>query len=78
MRGFTHLAAKSSYSLRDGVLRPRELVVATAQRGMDAIGVADRDGLYGVVRLAQACAVVGTRLIVGADMTLAAEASRPG
>ena len=75
---FTHLAAKSSYSLRDGVLRPRELVVAAKQRGMDAVGVADRDGLYGVVRLAQACAAVGSRLIIGADMTLAADRDRAG
>ncbi len=71
MSAFAHLAAKSSYSLRDGVMRPRELVVAAAQRGMSSIGVADRDGLYGVVRLAQACQTVGMRLIVGADMTLA-------
>jgi error-prone DNA polymerase len=78
MAGFAHLAAKSSYSLRDGVMRPRDLVVAAAHRGMDAIGVADRDGLYGVVRLAQACAVVGTRLIVGADMALTAQSNRPG
>ena len=75
---FTHLAAKSCYSLRDGVMRPRELVVATAQRGMDAVGVADRNGLYGVVRLAQACEAVGVRLVVGADMALAADPSRPG
>src|SRR5688500_9715041 len=74
---FTHLAAKSSYSLRDGVMRPRELVVTAAQRGMDAIGVADRDGLYGIVRMAQACEVVGIRLVIGADLTLAT-ASAPG
>ena len=74
---FVHLAAKSSYSLRDGVMRPRELVTTAAQRGMTAIGVADRDGLYGAVRLAQACDVVGTKLIIGADLTLA-PAADPG
>ncbi|MPZ74808.1 MAG: PHP domain-containing protein, partial [Nitriliruptorales bacterium] len=74
---FVHLAAKSSYSLRDGVIRPRELAVGAAQRGMGAIGVADRDGLYGIVRLAQACQVVGLGLIVGADMALE-PTSRPG
>jgi error-prone DNA polymerase len=65
---FVHLAAKTCYSLRDGVIRPRELAQATAERGMDAVGVADRDGLYGAVRVAQACAEAGVRPIFGADL----------
>ena len=59
-------------------MRPRELAVATAERGMTAIGVADRDGLYGAVRLAQACQVVGIRAIIGADLALAADPARAG
>ena len=74
---FVHLAAKSSYSLRDGVIRPRELAVAASEHGMPAVGVADRDGLYGVVRLAQACQVTGVRLIIGADLALRPSARRP-
>ena len=53
---FAHLAARTCYSLRDGVIRPRALAEAVAQRGMTAVGVADRDGLYGAVRFADACA----------------------
>jgi error-prone DNA polymerase len=75
---FVHLAAKSSYSLRDGVIRPRELAVAAYEHGMPAVGVADRDGLYGVVRLAQACQVTGVRLIIGADLALHPSWERPG
>ncbi|MDQ3537782.1 MAG: DNA polymerase III subunit alpha [Actinomycetota bacterium] len=78
MPGFTHLAVRTSYSLRDGVIRPRELAVAAYERGMDTIGVADRDGLYGAVRVAEACNVVGVRPIFGADLALAHDASRPG
>ena len=74
---FVHLAAKSSYSLRDGVIRPREIAVAASERGMPAVGVADRDGLYGVVRLAQACQVTGVRLIIGADLALRPSARQP-
>jgi error-prone DNA polymerase len=76
--GFTHLAARTSYSLRDGVIRPRELAVAAYERGMDSIGVADRDGLYGAVRVAEACKVVGVRPIFGADLALAHDSIRPG
>nr|MDQ3342590.1 DNA polymerase III subunit alpha [Actinomycetota bacterium] len=78
MLEFTHLAARTSYSLRDGVIRPRELAVAAYERGMDTIGVADRDGLYGAVRVAEACNVVGVRPIFGADLALAHDPNRPG
>ncbi|CAN5822078.1 DNA polymerase III subunit alpha [soil metagenome] len=78
MLEFTHLAARTSYSLRDGVIRPRELAVAAYERGMDTIGVADRDGLYGAVRVAEACNVVGVRPIFGADLALAHDSRRPG
>ncbi len=75
---FAHLAARTCYSLRDGVIRPRELAVATWERGMDAVGVADRGGLYGAVRLAEACKVVGIRPIFAADLALEPTRTRPG
>ncbi|MDQ3974771.1 MAG: PHP domain-containing protein, partial [Actinomycetota bacterium] len=70
MAPFAHLAAKTCFSLRDGAIRPRELAVAVAARGMDTVGVADRAGLYGAVRVAQACEVVGVRPIFGTDLAL--------
>ncbi|MBA2530353.1 MAG: PHP domain-containing protein, partial [Euzebyales bacterium] len=78
MPGFAHLAARTCYSLRDGAIRPRELAVAVWERGMDTVGLADRDGLYGAVRVAEACDVVGIRPIFGADLALAAQPRRPG
>lgn len=59
-------------------MRPHELAEAVATRGMDAIGIADRDGLYGAVRFAQACAAVGIHPIYGADLALCADDARPG
>ncbi|CAN5290116.1 DNA polymerase III subunit alpha [soil metagenome] len=72
---FTHLATRTCYSLRDGVIRPRELARAAAQMGLPAVGIADRGGLYGGVRFAQACAEEGVRPIYGA--TLALRPDRP-
>jgi error-prone DNA polymerase len=69
--GFAHLAVRTCFSLLDGVIRPHELGVAVVQRGMSAVGVADRAGLYGAVRLAEACRAVGVRPIFGADLALA-------
>ncbi|MGH3925183.1 MAG: PHP domain-containing protein, partial [Pseudonocardiaceae bacterium] len=73
MERFAHLAVRTCFSLLDGAIRPRELAVATRERGMGAVGIADRAGLYGAVRVAEACRTVGVRLIFGADLALAPE-----
>ncbi|CAN5228341.1 DNA polymerase III subunit alpha [soil metagenome] len=78
MEGFVHLAARTCYSLRDSAIRPRELAEGVAERGMDTVGVADRDGLYGAVRVAQACGLAGVRALYGADLALQADSRRPG
>jgi error-prone DNA polymerase len=44
---------------------------------MDAVGIADRAGLYGAVRVAQACKVVGIRPIFGADLALRPDEEAP-
>ncbi|HWH32714.1 MAG TPA: PHP domain-containing protein [Egibacteraceae bacterium] len=75
---FAHLAARTCYSMRHGALRPGELAQAVAERGMRAVGVADRDGLYGAVRVAQACQAAGVRPIYGADLALRPDDARPG
>jgi error-prone DNA polymerase len=75
---FAHLAVRSSYSLRDGAIRPRELAVAAAAAGMTHVGLTDRDGLYGAVRFARACDREGVTPVVGADLALAPDLSRPG
>ncbi|MFA9428965.1 DNA polymerase III subunit alpha [Egicoccus sp. AB-alg2] len=70
---FAHLTARTSYSLRDGAIRPRELAAAAAAAGMTHVGVTDRDGLYGAVRFAQACVAEGVTPVFGSDLAL-----RPG
>ncbi len=75
---FAHLAVRTSFSLRDGVIRPRELARVVAQRGMDTVGITDRGGLYGVVRVAQACALEGVRPVFGADLALWPHPGRAG
>jgi error-prone DNA polymerase len=75
---FTHLTARSSYSLRDGAIRPRELAAAASAAGMSHVGLTDRDGLYGVVRFAQACTAEGVTPVFGTDLALAAQEGRAG
>jgi error-prone DNA polymerase len=75
---FAHLQVRSSYSLRDGAIRPQELAAAAADAGMSHVAITDRDGLYGVVRFAQAAAEAGVTPVFGTDLALAPDAGRPG
>ena len=71
---FVHLHVASAYSLRYGVASPAALVARAAQHGMRALALTDRDGLYGAVKHAVACAEAGIATILGADLALAAPA----
>ncbi|WP_052667723.1 DNA polymerase III subunit alpha [Nitriliruptor alkaliphilus] len=75
---FAHLAVRSSFSMRDGAIRPRELAAAAAAAGMTHVALTDRDGLYGAVRFAQAAAAEGVTPVYGADLALAPDLDRPG
>jgi error-prone DNA polymerase len=75
---FAHLTARTGYSLRDGVIRPRELASAAAAAGMTHVAVTDRDGLYGAVRFANAAAAEGVVGVLGTDLALEPEPDRPG
>ncbi len=75
---YAHLTARTGYSLRDGVIRPRELAAAAAAAGMTHVAVTDRDGLYGAVRFANAAAAEGVVPVFGADLALEPEPDRPG
>lgn len=76
MSGFVHLHVASGYSLRYGTSRPEELVALAADLGQDALALTDRDGAYGAVVFAQACALAGISPILGADLAVV-PASRP-
>ena len=74
---FVHLRVASGYSLRYGASAPGALVAAAAGHGMDTLAITDRDGLYGAVRFAKACASAGIAPVVGVDFAVAPSASRP-
>ncbi len=73
-RDFVHLHVASAYSLRYGVAAPAALVTRAAEQGMRALALTDRDGLYGAVKHAVACADAGIAPILGADLALAGRA----
>jgi error-prone DNA polymerase len=67
---FAELCARSCFSFLEGASHPQELVRRASEIGLSAIAVADRDGLYGVVRAHTEAKSVGQRLIIGAELTL--------
>ena len=67
---FTHLHVASGYSLRHGASTPAALVARAAELGMDALALTDRDGCYGAVKFATACAAVGIDPVLGVDLAL--------
>ena len=70
MPPFTELAARSHYSFLEGSASPRTLVAAAAALGIEALGLCDRNGLYGAVGFMEAARVAGIRAIIGVDLDL--------
>lgn len=64
------LHCRSSYSFLHGASDPEELVAEAVRLGLGALGIADRDGFYGVARFAEAAAEAGLATIIGAELTL--------
>jgi len=71
MPGFAELAARSHYSFLEGATSPKHLVETAARLGIPALGLCDRNGLYGAVELIQAAKAQGIHPIIGTELELA-------
>ncbi|WP_373290020.1 error-prone DNA polymerase [Longimycelium tulufanense] len=60
----------SNFSFLDGTSHPEELVEEAARLELEAIALTDHDGVYGVVRFAEAAAALGVRTVFGAELSL--------
>ena len=67
---YAELHAHSAFSFLDGASPPEELVEEAARLGLNAIALTDHDGLYGVVRFAEAARELGMRTVFGAELSL--------
>jgi error-prone DNA polymerase len=74
---FVELHAQSAFTFLEGADQPETLVQEAARRGMGALALVDRDGLYGAARFHQACVRAGIRPILGSEVTLAGGARLP-
>ncbi len=75
---YAELHCHSNYSFLDGASHPEELVEEAARLGLDAVALTDHDGMYGVVRFAEAARELGVRTVYGAELSLGLPAPQNG
>jgi error-prone DNA polymerase len=67
---YAELHAHSNFSFLDGASHPEELAAVAVQLGLAALAVTDHNGLYGVVRFAEAARALGLPTVFGAELTI--------
>lgn len=67
---YAELHTHSAYSFLDGASTPEELVEEAARLELRAIALTDHDGLYGVVRFAEAARELDMATVFGAELSL--------
>jgi error-prone DNA polymerase len=67
---YVELAARSNFSFLQAASSPETIVRRAAELGYDTIGIADRDGLYGIVRAHEEAEKLGLRLVIGCELTI--------
>ena len=66
---YAELHCHSNFSFLDGASHPEELAEEAHRLGLTALAVTDHNGLYGVVRFAEAARVVGLPTVFGSEIT---------
>ena len=67
---YAELHAHSSFSFLDGASSPEELAEEAVRLGLDALTLTDHDGVYGIVRFAEAADALGLATGFGAELNL--------
>jgi error-prone DNA polymerase len=67
---YVELAVRSNFSFLEAASSPEAIVQHAAHLGYDAVGITDKDGLYGIVRAHEEAEKQGLRLIVGCELTI--------
>lgn len=68
---YAELHCTSNFSFLEGAAHPEELAEVAAALGLSALAITDRNGLYGVVRFAEAARAVNLPTIFGVELDCA-------
>ena len=76
---YAELHAHSNFSFLDGASSPEHLLEESARLGLHALALTDHDGLYGIVRMAEAAAMQkSVATVFGAELSLGLSAPQNG
>ncbi|MCW4352485.1 error-prone DNA polymerase [Hoyosella sp. YIM 151337] len=75
---YAELHAHTAFSFLDGASMPEEMAEHAARLGLKALAITDHDGLYGVVRFAEAAQELQIGTVFGAELGLDAINPRTG
>ncbi|MFZ9817494.1 MAG: PHP domain-containing protein, partial [Ilumatobacteraceae bacterium] len=67
---YAELHCHSNFSFLAGASQPEELVEEAQRLELSALAITDHNGLYGVVRFAEAARAVGLPTVFGSDITV--------
>ena len=66
---YAELHCRSNFSFLHGASHPEQLAECAASLGLDALALTDRNGLYGVVRFAEAARAVALPTVFGTEIS---------
>uniref|UniRef100_UPI0015F0FE01 PHP domain-containing protein n=1 Tax=Pseudonocardia pini TaxID=2758030 RepID=UPI0015F0FE01 len=75
---YAELHCHSNFSFLDGASHPEELVERAHELGLESLALTDHDGMYGVVRFAEAARGLGVRTVFGAELSVGLSAPQNG
>jgi error-prone DNA polymerase len=75
---YAELHCHSNFSFLDGASHPEELVEEAARLQLDAIALTDHDGMYGVVRFAEAARELGVNTVFGTELSFGLQKPQNG
>ncbi|HUG49605.1 MAG TPA: PHP domain-containing protein, partial [Terrimesophilobacter sp.] len=75
---YAELHAHSNFSFLDGASSPEDLLRESARLGLHGLAITDHDGLYGIVRLAEAAEQFDIATVFGAELSLGLGAPQNG
>lgn len=67
---YAELHCHSNFSFLDGSSHPEDLAHEADRLGLTALAITDHDGLYGIVRFAQAARPLGLPTVFGSEITV--------
>ncbi len=74
---YAELHAHSNFSFLDGASHPEDLAAVAVRLGLSALALTDHNGLYGVVRFAEAARAFGLPTVFGSELTITAPSATP-